>query len=372
MKLLIISNAPFIYKADRAYAYTPYINEMEVWQKYADKIAFCCPVWKHENGLLITEIPFRVDRHFKLIDFNLNSISNRLKFLFLIPYTIAVLLKAMFWADHIHLRCPGNVGLLGSCLQVFFPRKIKTAKYAGNWDPNSTQPWSYRLQKKILGNTFLTRKMQVLVYGKWEAMTKNIRPFFTASYSEVEKLPLLDADLNGPIHFIFAGMLVEGKHPLYAAQLVGNLFLKGYKVDLVLYGEGPGRNNLKEYISRNNLEEVIRLEGNQSQQTLKSAYRNSHFIILPSESEGWPKVIAEGMFWGCVPIATGVSCVSYMLDYGKRGILLEMDLEMDLVAVETVLQNETDFKNKRKLASEWSGYYTLDLFEKEIRQLLQE
>jgi hypothetical protein len=49
-------------------------------------------------------------------------------------------------------------------------------------------------------------------------------------------------------------------------------------------------------------------------------------VLLPSNSEGWPKAIAEGMFWGCVQLQTAVSCVPYMLDYGKEG-LLEMDLE---------------------------------------------
>ena len=38
-------------------------------------------------------------------------------------------------ADHIHLRCPGNIGLLGCFSSNFISKKIKTAKYAGNWDP---------------------------------------------------------------------------------------------------------------------------------------------------------------------------------------------------------------------------------------------
>ena len=47
-------------------------------------------------------------------------------------------------------------------------------------------------------------------------------------------------------------------------------------------------------------------------------------------SEGWPKVIAEGMFWGCLPIATRVSCVPNMLNNGKRGIILELTLQEDV------------------------------------------
>ena len=39
---------------------------------------------------------------------------------------------------------------------------------------------------RILSNTFLTKNMQVLVYGEWEGSSKNVKSFFTATYSELE------------------------------------------------------------------------------------------------------------------------------------------------------------------------------------------
>jgi glycosyltransferase involved in cell wall biosynthesis len=127
---------------------------------------------------------------------------------------------------------------------------------------------------------------------------------------------------------------------------------------------------LEQYIGKNNLESIISLEGNQTQDTLKKAYEQSHFVILPSESEGWPKAVAEGMFWGCVPVSTPVSCVPFMLDYGNRGVLLEIDLQKDFNQLEALLQNERDFEIKSKKASDWSRRYTLDFFEEEIKKML--
>src|SRR5690606_34200508 len=49
---------------------------------------------------------------------------------------------------------------------------------------------------------------------------------------------------------------------------------------------------------------------------------DSHFLILASKSEGWPKAVAEAMFFGCILIVTPVSCVPWMLNYGSRGILI--------------------------------------------------
>jgi glycosyltransferase involved in cell wall biosynthesis len=273
-------------------------------------------------------------------------------------------------SDHIHLRCPGNMGLLGCFVQILFPNKTKTAKYAGNWDPKSSQPFSYKLQKWILSNTFLTRNMQVLVYGQWEGSSKNIKPFFTATYNEVDKLPIIPKDFKQQFRFIFVGALVSGKNPLYAIQLIENLHNEGFNVALDLFGEGAERNNLKQYISQNKLEKIISLKGNQTQEMVKKAYEQSHLVILPSESEGWPKAIAEGMFWGCVPVATKVSCVPFMLDYGNQGVLLEMNLDKDINQMEILLGNQANYEIKSKKACDWSRNYTLDVFEQEIKKLL--
>ena len=56
------------------------------------------------------------------------------------------LYKSIKKSDVIHLRCPGNIGLLACFIQILFPKKNKTAKYAGNWDPKAKQPLSYKLQ----------------------------------------------------------------------------------------------------------------------------------------------------------------------------------------------------------------------------------
>jgi glycosyltransferase involved in cell wall biosynthesis len=370
MRLLIVSTAPFIYKDNCVYAYSPYVQELIVWNKYVDEMAFCCPIWKDEKDLLVHPIPFKINRHFKLRDIDLNSSLNILYAFFYSFHSVFILFKAILWADHIHLRCPGNVGLLGCFIQILFPNKIKTAKYAGNWDPQSKQPWSYQLQKSILSNTFLTKNMQVLVYGEWERMTKNIKPFFTATYCEEEKTPLVSKDLYGTIDFIFVGGLVKGKNPLYAVQLVEALFIKGHSVTLRLFGEGTERKIVENYILENNLEEIISLLGNQTKETVKMAYKSSHFVILPSESEGWPKALAEGMFWGCVPIATSVSCVPFMLDYGKRGLLLTMNLEKDAKQLVDLVQCQRIYDDKQSKALSWSRIYTVDVFEKEVEKLL--
>lgn len=370
MKFLIITHVIHKKQANQYFAYSPYVREMNIWAKQADEFIIVAPL----ETTAITPIDTCYEqKNIRFVPINAVSLLGAkalFSTFFKLPKISWSIFKAMRQADHIHLRCPGNMGLLGCLVQLLFPHKPKTAKYAGNWDPKAQQPWSYRLQKWILNHTFLTRNMQVLVYGKWEGSSKNIKPFFTATYSETDKIPLQSLDLKGKIRFVFVGTLSKGKNALYAIQLIEKLYQKGQDVALDLYGEGIERKNLEEYIASNQLGNLIQLKGNQSQESVTKAYQNSHFVLLPSQSEGWPKAIAEGMFWGCVPVATPVSCVPFMLDYGERGILLQMQLEQDAQQLQAMLTNKTDFETKRQKASHWSRKYTLEVFEKEIKEMV--
>ena len=369
MKLLVVSSSPFIKKENNYSAYSPYVTELKIWQKYSDSIAFTCPVWESENGLLVSDINFSIHKIYKIKEFNIKTLKNifyAFKYSFINLY---LLYKSMAWADHIHLRCPGNIGLLGCIVQVFFPNKPKTTKYAGNWDPNAKQPLSYKFQKWILSNSFLTKNMKVLVYGEWKGQSKNIKPFFTATYLECEKIPIEDKVFKNEIKFVFVGSLTQGKQPIYAIQLIQNLIMKHKNISLNIYGNGILMDDMKKYIDENSLSNYIFLKGNQTLEIIKKAYIESHFVILPSKSEGWPKVIAEGMFWKCLPIATPVSCVQNMLDNGNRGIVLGLNLKDDVLKIDSLISNQDLYSQKAQLAMNWSRTYTIDFFEQEIEKL---
>jgi glycosyltransferase involved in cell wall biosynthesis len=374
MRLLVISSAPIVILNEKEYLYGPYQKEMKIWAKYANEIQFCCPIWKEDKGLLIDQISFSNSSIVELNEFDVKSIAKLPRAIYFSIINFFIIVKSMRHADHIHLRCPGNMALLACFAQILFPNKTKTAKYAGNWDPKAKQPFTYKLQRYILSNTFLTKNMQVLVYGDWPNQTKNIKPFFTASYSEKEiqnsEFRIQKKHMNEKIHFLFVGTLSLGKQPLYALQLVEALHKKGYSVQLGFYGDGKLKEELQHFIIKNSLQDLVFLKGNQSKETILKAYQLSHFLILPSKSEGWPKVVAEAMFWGCLPLATKISCVPYMLDYGKRGVLLEEHLDKDVSNIQYLIENENKYQAMTQNAQNWSREYTLEFFEAEIKKLL--
>ncbi|WP_114904077.1 glycosyltransferase family 4 protein [Kordia sp. SMS9] len=371
MNFLIVTHVLHAQKEAEYFAYAPYVKEMNLWLKYVDKVTVVAPLladkeirpidiaYKHK------EIDFR-----SIPAFDLLSLKSSLKTLLVLPLIFFKILGAMRKADHIHLRCPGNIGLIGCMAQIFFPSKTKTAKYAGNWDPKSKQPLSYRLQKRMLSNTFLTKNMNVLVYGNWKQQTKNIKPFFTATYRDHDKGEVIKRTFDDVIQFSFVGSLSPGKRPLLTIQIVEKLRKLNYNVRLDIFGDGEKRTELEAYIIQNQLEKCIRLHGNVTAEEVKEVHKTAHFMLLPSKSEGWPKVVAEAMFWGSLPIVTKISCVPYMLAEGNRGILIDPTVSTAVAEIEKVLSSPKNYQEKVTKAMEWSRIYTLDKFETEIKSLL--
>jgi len=373
VKFAILSHVQHFKKDSTLWAYAPYVKEMNLWLNHVDVARVVAPVSKasfaeNKNILLPYQHEYLVLENIPSINF-LNP-ANTLKSILQLPFVLFKIFSTCLWADHIHLRCPGNIGLLGCLVQILFPWKPKTTKYAGNWDPKAKQPLSYRLQKWILNNRFLTRNIQVLVYGDWPGSSKNIVPFFTATYSEKEKTALPKRDYAGELRFVFAGSLSGNKHPMKALEWVYQLQKTQHlTVRVDFYGDGPENKKLSDFIEKNKLVKNVKLHGNQTNEVLKQAYQTADFLLLPSQSEGWPKVVAEAMFWGVIPIVSPVSCVPWMLDFGKRGLFFETDVSKTTERFISLIKNPDALQKMAELAADWSRNYTLEKFEVEIQNL---
>jgi glycosyltransferase involved in cell wall biosynthesis len=424
MKLLLISDAPILIEKKEKVAYAPYVKEMDLWMKHACSTTYVCPT-RYDRSLLTKAFDYQ---HFQIKSvkrLEFHRIRSILISSLSIPYQAIVLWNAMRKADHIHLRCPGNLALLASLIQVTLPRKRKTVKYAGNFDPLASQPLAYRWQKRILSNTFLSKNIAVLVYGDWPDQTKNIKPFFTATYKKEQIEPAVERDWNAPLKAIFVGTMGANKRPLEVFEIIKELVEKGIDISLDFYGDGPLKKEIASKVKKAALEKRILLHGNVDQSILTEAYKKAHFSFLLSKSEGWPKAVAEAMFWGCIPVATEVSCVAWMLgkinlefsDYGSeaelkkrmaassaatsqipnsksqedgssnecqeplnmevgtaelalRGILVK-DIPKAASMVEEYLKQPALLHEMSQKAAKWSQHYTLDDFENEIVFLLK-
>jgi glycosyltransferase involved in cell wall biosynthesis len=371
LNLVLISHTSHYLNQGRISAYAPYVKEINLWSDAFEEMTVLAPKAEGNDSGINSAYNHRSIRFLPISKLHFKSLNRFLTSLLRTPVILWLIFKVFKSADHIHLRCPGNIGLLGCIVQIFFPKTPKTVKYAGNWDPKAKQPLSYRLQKWILSNTTLSKNIKVLVYGQWPNQSKNIMPFFTASYSEkhyVVKVPV--RDWSQPLRFVYVGTLSEGKRPLYALELFHRLFEKlNRPMTLEFFGSGQQKENLKKYVAEHGLNERVKLLGNIKSDELIEVYKSAHFLMLPSRSEGWPKAVAEAMFWGAIPLVTPISCVPWMIDHGKRGMTLDLNIKSDCLRIEKALSNPSTLDKMSQEAALWSRQYTTEKFTKAIKEL---
>lgn len=370
IKFLVVTYTPLIKKEGEYYSYSPYVDEMDMWFAFADEYRILSPD-SYPTDFLSKPFQSKNIKDYRIPFIAFNSFSRIIKGIVLLPFVIFQIFRAMFWANHIHFRSPGNITLIGAVVQIFFPFKKKSVKYAGNWDPNSKQPLSYRVQKAIFRNTILSKNISVLVYGEWPNETSNVVPFMSATYRESEKQPFKHRDFNGRLKFVFIGAMVVGKRPKLTVQIVQKLLDNGIDAELHMFGDGDLIEEIRAFVKHNNLQDRIHIYGNRDKSDIKKCLLDAHFSILPSKSEGWPKAIAEGMFFGAIPISTKISCLPWILDYGKRGILIDEDLNEAFSIILNELRKGNDYLNTMsKKAQDWAQQYTLDRLEQEIKKVV--
>lgn len=213
-----------------------------------------------------------------------------------------------------------------------------------------------------------------MVYGDWKEKSKNIYPFFTASYTNEKKVAVELRSVESEsqeIKLLFVGTLTMNKRPLETIETLESLIAKGVRASLDMIGDGAQRAELEKYVQSKGLQNVVRFQGKQNQDDVIGFFRSAHFLVFLSQSEGWPKVVAEAMWWGCLPITTSVSCVSQMVGNMERGILIEPDPEIVADKIMDLIDNPVLYQKMCQSAMDWSREYTLERFENEIVKLLK-
>ena len=67
-------------------------------------------------------------------------------------------------------------------------------------------------------------------------------------------------------------------------------------------------------ISKNNSNVKIEFLGEVNKSSLNKIYEKCHILVLPSKSEGFPKVIAEAGAFGCVPVVSKVGSINHYIN----------------------------------------------------------
>src|SRR5699024_2461460 len=95
-------------------------------------------------------------------------------------------------------------------------------------------------------------------------------------------------------------------------------------------GDGKKKEFYEEFAKKHQIPAVF--HGFLEREKVFEIYKQSHFIILTSDSEGFPKVISEGMNFGCIPIVSLISGMNLYLNK-KNSLILDKNNSDSLTSI---------------------------------------
>jgi glycosyltransferase involved in cell wall biosynthesis len=155
---------------------------------------------------------------------------------------------------------------------------------------------------------------------------------------------------------LYGGVLVRRKGVHHLISAFGQISASHPDARLVLAShdaEGRYLDTLRTQIRDLHLTDRVELVGPLSQDELAEQMRTSHVFILPTYSEGLPRVVFEAMAAGLPVVATRVSGIPEIVEDGVTGLLVEPGEEQALAdCLLWMLQHTTEAAEMGRLGRE--------------------
>jgi glycosyltransferase involved in cell wall biosynthesis len=223
----------------------------------------------------------------------------------------------------------------------------KWAKYAGNWAASGSMAVSHRFQRDWLRRGWFGGP--VTVNGRWPGQQEYVYSFDNPSLTlgEVREAQrrVGAKRLGTPVRLVFVGRTAAAKGLGVALQVVRRLIdgavgESGVDLTLDVLGDGPEKPNFERLCEQLGLSSVVRFHGWVAHDRVLALLQDAHFILLPSKTEGWPKVLSEAMAYGVVPISSQVSAIPQVLAEVGSGIALPLlDVAGFALAIRNIVED---------------------------------
>ncbi|TPV33838.1 glycosyltransferase [Paucihalobacter ruber] len=323
MKLLIISHTEHYQLPDgTVVGWGATVRELNALADMFDDIYHMAML--HEGTPPLSALPYTAQNiHFiPLKPLGGKSLIAKIQLLWHMSGVIHQVFKYLKKVEVFQFRAPTGIGVVLIPLLTFFTRKHGWYKYAGNWRQQKA-PLGYAWQRWCLKH----QRRTVTINGFWPQQPKHClsfeNPCLTAAEYALGAEVCQAKSLDKPLELCYAGRVEFEKG-------VGT-FLKAYEAldpklqqrisTVHIVGEGKDLETFKaQYRNQDRIRFYGALPGNR----LFDIYKTSHFFVMPTTaSEGFPKVLAEAMNFGCMPMVSDISAIGHYIHNGVNGFLLE-------------------------------------------------
>lgn len=170
--------------------------------------------------------------------------------------------------------------------------------------------------------------------------------------------PLQNKD---PRLILWAGRLLDWKHPDAALRLAKRLRELGKKFSLVLIGTGEMEDTLRKLIDEYDLGAFVTLAGARKPEEVRDFMEKAGIFLATSDGrEGWGAVVSEAMSSGCALAANrAMGAVPTLITHGENGLIYENE-EMLLSQVCALLdhpemQNQLGREARKTMQELWNA-----------------
>jgi glycosyltransferase involved in cell wall biosynthesis len=236
-------------------------------------------------------------------------------------------------------------------------------------------PASFKANYKFPGNglvSFIVDKLQRVIINNSipvatgpaisQKYSNHIKcyPYFSTSHNNIYRKPIINYPPN---KLLYVGSLEPRKRVEDIISALKILMESNNDWQLTIVGKGAMKEKLIEMITEFNLSNKVDFLGQvNDSERLKDIYLDHDILVLPSLSEGTPKVVAEAMAHGVIPLATrGVGSNNYIITDRRNGFLLNKLDPKDIAKKCSEIQNDEELFNEMiKNGYEYAQKHTLN------------
>ena len=294
-----------------------------------------------------------------------STFSKKLLLFWKMPKTIRIIWKTLKQVDAFQLRTPTGIGVYLIPVLTIFTRKKGWFKYAGNW-VQKKPPLGYRLQRWMLKN----QSRIVTINGFWPEQPKQClsfeNPCLTLNERDFGKEIVAKKKYDVPFKLCFVGRLEDEKGVQRILDALKQIQQPNFIDSVHFIGDGEKRSSYEKQAESISLDIIF--HGYLQREEVFEIYRKSHFMLLPSTaSEGFPKVIAEAMNFGCIPIVSSVSSIGHYVTT-ENGFIVAPATAENMYKILMSLKDEENeiLKSKAMHAYKRVAQFTFDHYNHRI------
>lgn len=292
------------------------------------------------------------------------------------PLYVRTILRELRHADAVHVRSPANVSLIAMILLALTRRPSRRwIKFGGNWRPQGAEAWSNTFQRWWLAHG--PHRARVTVNGRWDGQPAHVVAFDNPCLTRDELARAREQAggkrLAAPVRLLYAGRLETPKGLAQILETVASLARRSIPAHLDLVGDGPERPRFEALAEELEVADRVVFHGWKPRHELADDYARAHFFLLPSRTEGWPKVLGEAMAYGVVPIASAVASIPQILSECETGRALpDENAEAFADAIAAYFEAPDRWQAESAAGTRAADRFTYEHYLEQVRGLLLE